>query len=206
LFKVLAWGVGIGAVVGGLLYALLLDVWTIPIDDQQLGASIEPTISMGDTVLVSRSTQPDVGTLVRCTDPDSPGRWIVGRIVAKYGDVIDLSGGTFQINGHGVSAPAACDPPVVTIRSPVTGQEEDLHCSTEEYAGITHPAIRSGIETRKHVELESGRLYLVSDNRAMHLDSRDFGPIAVGTCQRIVFRLYGSGGYGDSKRRFSFIW
>jgi signal peptidase I len=206
LFKVLAWVLGIAAVVGGILYALLLDVWTVPIDDQQLAASIEPTVGIGDTILLSRSTNPDVGTLVRCTDPDSPGRHVVARIVAKYGDVVDISGGTFQINGHGVSAPAACDPPTINVRSPVTGQEEELHCSTEEYAGITHPAIRSGIEAHKTVEVEAGRIYLLSDNRSMHLDSRDFGQVPVGTCQRIVFRLWGTGGYNDTHRRFSFIW
>lgn len=206
LFKVLAWTLGIAAVIGGILYATLFDVWTIPIDDPQLAASIEPSISIGDTVLVSRGTQPDVGTLVRCNDPDAPGRYVVARIVGKYGDVLDLSGGTFQINGHGISAPAACDPPKIVVRSPVTGQEEDLGCSTEEFAGITHPAIRQANEPPKHVEVESGRLYLLSDNRAMHLDSREYGQVPVGSCQRILFRLWGTGGYGDTKRRFSFIW
>jgi signal peptidase I len=206
LFKVLAWTIGIGAVVGAILYALLFDVWTIPTDDPQLAASIEPSISAGDTVLVSRSTSPDVGVLARCVDPDQPGRYVIARIVAKYGDVLDISGGTFQINGHGVSSPNACDPPTITVRSPVTGQEEELHCSNEEYAGVNHAAIRSGNESTKHVEVEGGRLYLISDNRAMHLDSREYGQVAQGSCQRVLFRLWGSGGYGDSKRRFSFVW
>lgn len=204
--KALAWIAGILGVVAGLLYAFVFDTWTVPGDDPQLAASIEPSLGAGDTVLVSRGKQPDVGVLVRCVDPDAPGRFVVGRIVGKYGDVIDIQGGTFQINGHSVSSPNACDPPKITVRNPVTNEDQDLHCSYEEYAGVSHPAIRSGNEPGKHVEVESGRLYLVSDNRAMHLDSRDFGSVPVGSCQRIAFRLWGLGGFNDTRTRFSFVW
>jgi len=206
LFKVLAWTLGIAVVIGGILYATVLDMWTIPTDDAQLAVSIEPSISAGDTILVSRSTSPDVGTLVRCNDPDAPGRFVIARIVGKFDDVLDISGDTYTVNGHNISTPSGCDPSKVTLRSPVSGQDVELSCSMEEFAGITHPAIRQANEPPKHVEVEGGRLYLLSDNRNMHLDSRDYGQVPIGSCQRVVFRLWGSDGYGDTKRRFSFIW
>ena len=38
----------------------------------------------------------------------------------------------------------------------------------------------------------------MSDNRAMHLDARDFGPLPDGSCQHIVLRLWGAGGPTDA--------
>lgn len=204
--KIALWTAVVLGVLGGLVYAFLFDVWVIPADDPVLAAAIEPQLAPGDTVLISRSTSPDVGVLVRCTDPDAPGRFVIARIVGHGGDVLDITGGTFQLNGHGVSAPNACDPPRVSVRNPATNEEEELPCSNEEFAGITHPALRAGIETRKHVEVEGGQVYLLSDNRMMHLDSRDFGAVPQHSCQRISFRLWGSGGYGDTKHRLSVVW
>lgn len=205
LVKVLLWVFGILAVVCAILYFALFDVWTIPLDDPQLAASIEPQLSAGDTVLVWRSTNPDTGTLVRCPDPDQPGRYVVARIVGKGGDVVDVHDGTFSLNNHGVSAPVACDPPIVTVRHPVTHEERNLNCAYEEFAGLTHPALRQGTDN-KRAEVEPGKAFLLSDNRSMHLDSRDFGQVAPASCQRIAFRLWGTGGYGDGKHRFTLIW
>jgi signal peptidase I len=206
LLKILGWTIAVLGVIGGLLYGLLFDVWVVPADDPNLAASIEPQLAPGDTVLISRSTSPETGVLVRCTDPDAPARFVIGRIIGKGGDVVDISGGTFLLNGHGVSAPNACDPPRVTVRNPLTQEDEEVPCSNEEFAGITHPALRAGIETRKHVEIEGGQAYLLSDNRMMHLDSRDFGTVPAHSCQRISFRLWGGGGYGDTKHRLSVVW
>jgi signal peptidase I len=206
ILKIVLWTAVVLGVIGGLMYAFLFDVWVVPVDDPVLTASIEPQLAAGDTVLISRSTSPDVGVLVRCTDPDAPARFVIGRIVGKMGDVLDINGGTFTLNGHNVSAPNACDPARVTVRNPVTQEEEEVPCSNEEFAGITHPALRAGIENRKHVEVEGGMAYLLSDNRMMHLDSRDFGSVPAHSCQRISFRLWGSGGYGDTKHRLSVVW
>jgi signal peptidase I len=52
---------------------------------------------------------------------------------------------------------------------------------------------------------EAGKLFLVSDNRSMHEDSRDFGQVDASTCEHIVFRLWGEH-YTDSSRRFTIIW
>ena len=42
-------------------------------------------LAEGDLVLLLRST-PKVGDLVRCADPDQPGRYVVGRLVAEQGE------------------------------------------------------------------------------------------------------------------------
>ena len=56
------------------------------------------------------------------------------------------------------------------------------------------------------VEVEAGRWFLVSDDRHLHLDSRDFGQIDPVGCQHIVFRLVGAAGFGDTAKRLSIIW
>ena len=54
--------------------------------------------------------------------------------------------------------------------------------------------------------VESGKWFLVSDDRHIHVDSRDFGQVDTTTCQHIVFRLQSGQGFGDSKKRLSIIW
>jgi signal peptidase I len=147
----MAWILGIFGVICGLLYAFVFETWTIPGDDAQLAASIEPTISVGDAVLVFRSTSLDVGVLARCPDPDAPGRFVVGRVIGQANDTLDISGGTFLYNGTSVSSPVACD--TFHYRHPVSGEDIELHCSYEEFAGITHPAVRTANDPPKHVKV-----------------------------------------------------
>jgi hypothetical protein len=46
----------------------------------------------------------------------------------------------------------------------------------------------------------------VSDDRHIHLDSRDYGQVAPGTCQHILFRIVGPAGFTDAKSRLTVIW
>ena len=206
LTKIVVWVIGIVVVVCGVLYLTAFDVWTVPSDDPQLAVSIEPELSAGDTVLVWRGANPDLGTLARCSDPDQPGKFVIGRVIGQAGDALDIHNGIYLYNGKSISSPMGCDPPKVTLRNPVTQEDEELSCSYEEFAGTTHPAIRMGEETKKVDAVESGKVFLLSDNRPMHLDSRDFGQVSSQSCQRIAFRLWGSGGYFDAKRRFTMVW
>jgi signal peptidase I len=54
--------------------------------------------------------------------------------------------------------------------------------------------------------VQVGNWYLVSDDRHLHLDSRDFGPIDPRSCRHVLFRIVGSGGLSDSAGRFTIIW
>jgi signal peptidase I len=200
------------ALVCGVLVGVLFiffEAWTVPGDDAQFGVSIEPTMSVGDIVLVSRSSGGGDGALVRCTDPDSVGRFVVGRIVGEPGDTVEFSSGTLLVNNKTPTASAACDPPVYHLKNPANQEEEELSCSLEELGGSTHSALRSakvipGKESK--VEVEAGKVYLVSDNRALHLDSRDFNMVSPSTCHRIALRLWGLTGWTDAKRRLTVLW
>ncbi|CAN5722924.1 hypothetical protein BH09MYX1_BH09MYX1_64060 [soil metagenome] len=204
--KILIWIVVAMAIVCGVVLAFF-EPWSIPTDDVALDDSIEPTMSGGDLVLVSRSNGAANGALVRCADPDAPGRFVVGRVMAVAGDVVDFKGGSLQLGGKTPSAPYACDVAKVTMKNPASGDDEELNCFVEEFAGGTHESLRGkAIDADSHSEIATGTVFLVSDNRTLHLDSRDFGAVVPTTCQRIAFRVTSAGGSGDAKRRFTVLW
>ncbi|HEY1954210.1 MAG TPA: signal peptidase I [Polyangiaceae bacterium] len=204
--RALFWIAVVCGVIAGIV-SLFFTTWTVPSDDPQLAVSIEPAMSAGDLVLVTRSTGASDGALVRCADPDVPGRFVVARVIGHTGDNLVFSGGTMLVNDSSPSAPSACDPATVHLRNPATQEDVELSCLLEEFAGSTHPVLRNG-KTDRDVKttVEPGKVYLVSDDRALHLDSRDFGPIAPSTCQRIVFRFWSLGGWSDAKKRLTVLW
>jgi signal peptidase I len=194
------------AVIAGIIFAIF-DVWTVPADDPQLTVSVEPTLSAGDIVLVSRSMGAKDGAIVRCADPQAEGRFVVGRVMGVSGDVLEFKGGGMTINGKVPSAPYTCDVPKVTLRNPANNEDTELMCFVEEYAGGTHPSLRgTAVDRDVKAEVEVQKVFLVSDNRIMHLDSRDFGPVSPNVCQHVVFRLWGASGFWDTHKRLSFIW
>ena len=51
-----------------------------------------------------------------------------------------------------------------------------------------------------------GTLFLISDNRYLPFDSRDFGPVPKASCQEtVVFRLVSRLGFSDVGSRLSWI-
>ncbi len=206
LTKVLIWIVILCAVFLGVILAFF-EPWTIPSDDEGLANSVEPTLSAGDLVLVSRSGNPTEG-LLRCADPDAPGRYVVGRLMGRGGDTMDFVGGTLQIDKKIPSAPYACETAKVTMKNPASGDDVELNCFVEEFAGGTHESLRASknLDRDSHTEVPAGTIFIVSDNRVLHLDSRDFGTVNPATCQRIGFRVSGSSGIFDAKKRFTILW
>jgi hypothetical protein len=54
--------------------------------------------------------------------------------------------------------------------------------------------------------VEDGKVFLVSDNRLLPYDSRDFGQVDRSTCtETVVFRLVSAEGFFDAASRFTFI-
>jgi signal peptidase I len=131
---------------------------------------------------------------------------VVGRVVAKGGDQVEV-GELVVVNGKRNPSAHACTEGKLVMRHPVTGEDVTLQCAAEDTDGNEHDALRDlgHQEAVQKSVVESGMIYLVSDNRHIHLDSRDFGQINPTTCQHIVFRLWGES-YFDSHHRFNFLW
>lgn len=190
----------------GVLQATLLEVWEVPEDDPMLAVAIAPNLGPGDVLVVFRNGEAHgPGDLLRCDDPDAPGRYVIGRMVAKGGDKVDIVEEKVSVGGRRVPSLFACEP--AKLKNPGTDEEIDHVCSMEELLGRKFRALRAKerLEPPLKYEVDTGRIFLVSDNRHLHKDSRDFGTIAPETCRFIPLRLWGGGDFGDSTRRFSFL-
>lgn len=207
--RFLVWTSVIFGAVALLLYLLVFDVWTVQPqpDDIAFTASILPALKPEDKVLVKRGGTPHVGELARCKHPTA-GTWIVGRVFGEENDQVEVSDRGVKTNNTQMSSAHGC--PQMIVPHPITQSLTTLNCGVVETGAwsweyLTPPA-DSGVSSGVHsAKVEAGKLYLVSDNRLMHDDSRDFGQVDASTCEHIVFRLYGER-FTDSSRRFSILW
>jgi signal peptidase I len=198
-------------VTGGVLlglYVFTFDLWRVPSDDPLLAASIQPTLGAGDLVVVSRQPSVSRGNLVRCGDPQAPGRFVVARAIGAPGEQIAIEGDAVSIDRRRVPSPRACDEPSRTVVDPVTNDEIVLSCGVEDYGEMTFNALRSPSGPRPPVSavVAPGKWFLVSDDRHVHLDSRDYGQLDPADCQHILFRIVGAKGLFDSRTRLTVIW
>jgi signal peptidase I len=207
-FKFVAWIAAIVGAAGLVMYLLLFDVWRVPVDDPLLAASIEPTLSAGDLVVVTRHASVARGDLLRCTDPEAPGRFVVARAIGRYGESLEIRDELVSLDGKRNPSPRACDPPAVTVRDPRIDDDVTLLCSLEDFGDMSFPVLRARErpESPTKATVEATKWYLVSDDRHVHLDSRDYGQVDPPTCQHVVFRLLGAAGFSDARRRLTFIW
>ena len=201
-------------IVGGIvlfLRATCMRFWTMTSDDALLSLSVMPTLEAGDVLVLWRVGTPTFGELVRCPDPEAPGRFVVGRILGEQGDRIVAEQASVTVNDKIVSSRRACNPAQLSVFDPHTGEAFDLSCEVEEAGGIeytraraTHPPTAQPVPYK--VKVPAGNVFLASDDRHYHDDSRDFGPLSKDTChERIVFRLWSARGWFDESRRMMFI-
>ena len=188
-------------------YYTYADVWVVPADDPRMAASVEPMLRSGDIVLVERSPAPELGKLFRCADPDEPRRFVVGRLVGPAGSTFTLLNQRFDTPGSHERADTACGEQNLT--NTATGEELTLQCSNREFAGLEYRVLTHLDESApgpQVLHIPAGKGYLLSDDRYLHFDSRDYGLVPEATCQRVLFRLWGGAGFSDGSRRFNIIW
>ena len=201
----IVWLVAILGAITLLLYLFVFDTWVVPGDDPLFTASILPTLSPEDRILTKRGSDPLVGQLARCLVPDGSGKYTIGRVFGRAGDTVEINNERVAVNGKGIKIMFGCG--TVSAVNPVSGDAVPLTCSVEDngsfsYGVLAHPEYREGPRTAK---VEPGHVYLVSDNRHIHKDSRDFGQAEVSTCEHVVFRLWGQS-FGESSHRFNVLW
>lgn len=208
--RVLGWLLAALVVLAAILRLTLFDSWTIP-DNPFLAASLEPTLSGGDTVLVLTTGESSFGDLVRCADPENAGNRVVGRLAGMPGDAVEVKGQMLTVNGKPYVSTEACSEALFKVRHPDTGDEVEMRCDRVEMGSGWHyrgyrakPAAVAQRDYDKRVGPDN--VLLLSDNRDIHEDSRDFGTVPLSSCDgRIVFRLWSKEGWGDSKKRLTVI-
>jgi signal peptidase I len=205
--KGLLWVVGILAIIVLILRLTLFTVWTVP-DDPILDSSLRPTLASGDVVLLLTKGGRGFGALVRCTDPDDPQRFVVGRVAGLEGDEVEINMPFVSVNGTRYGTTDACKDPEVDVPHPTSGAPIKGHCSRVEMGGGWHfmVDIAPHAEKERKQKVGPGRLFLISDDRTFHEDSRDYGDVLASTCKEaIVFRLWSKSGFGDSEHRLTYI-
>jgi len=208
VFRALGWIAAAVLLVGVVLRVGFVDVWTLP-DDPRTGAAVAPSLAGGDTILYMFRNKPAFGDLVRCKDPDDATRYVVGRVVGLTGDTVEVNGGELRVGGKRYLGEMACADAKIEIPHPTAGSTVEIVCDQYEIAG--HPAFR-GVATKSMMDtpltktVGEGMLFLLSDDRSYHDDSRDFGVVPADSCSgRIVFRLWAKDGWKDSKHRMTFV-
>lgn len=190
LRSVLRFALGLAALYGVLRWTVVR-VWQVPRDDPLLAVSLAPTLWPGDWVLLWRGTSPTPGALVVCPDPAEPDRLLVARWVAGGGDLVQLKGrGALWINERRVPTEFSCSRPHFRVVDPTATETVELSCAVERLGRSRHSiaSLRgAGIQplgvSRK---VPDDHLYLVSDNRHAPFDSREFGPLPLGSCPETV--------------------
>ena len=201
----------ISLVLGAVLFCLrmtILSWWVIPTDDPLHAASIAPSLAAGDVVLMLRR-QPVFGDLMRCADPEQPGRYVVGRVLGEPGDVVELNGDEVTVNNKTSAQETRCAQPTFTMADPTSGSQVELYCSIEAISGHKHKRatfLRGRAQFKRKVTVGEDHVYLVSDDRAFPMDSREYGALPRSSCQEnIFFRVQSQKGLGDAESRLTAI-
>jgi len=194
----------------GLARATAIRWWRVPNDDPYLEASVAPTLSGGDLIILWRLSKPTFGDLVLCPEPKAPGRSVIGRVLGTSGDRVQVEGIHVRVNGQAMRDESECREPTFTVTDPSSKVEVEQKCDRENLSGRVHQRgnIPGGREVSP-VTLEADREQgiLVSDNRLFPYDSRDFGPVDLPSCKEtVIFRLVSAKGFGDVATRLSIVW
>jgi len=211
LFKGLVWLTLIVGAIIGILRATCISFWTIPGDDALFSLSIMPTLEAGDLVVLWRVGAPGFGDLVRCPDPEVAEKHVVGRLLGEQGDKIVAEQGTVRVNEQLISSKRACQPNTLSVIDPTTGEAFELFCEIEEAGGVEYTRARANKPlptppTPFQVTVPDRQVFIASDDRHYHDDSRDFGPLPKDSChERVVFRLWSARGWLDASRRMMFV-
>jgi signal peptidase I len=207
LLSFIFWVAGTMAVIVLALRLTIMNVWTIP-DDNVLDSSMRPSLSAGDVVVLLTVGQRGFGDLVQCTDPEDAQRFVVGRIVGLGGDKVEIANPVVTVNGTHYNRMDSCTQNVITVPDPRSGAPVQAGCNRIDMAGGWHYRANAGSKTESpssHL-VGPGLVYLLSDDRTFHDDSRDFGAIPAESCKGLIFfRLWGKGGFDDESGRFTYI-
>jgi signal peptidase I len=210
VYRFLAWVVLLLVGAGAIARATALRWWQVPTGDAELAASIAPTLSAGDWVLVWHLTRPALGDLVVCPDPADPGLVVMGRIVAEANDEVVIHGTDVLVNGKPFDIEYNCTERSFSVVDPDSLKEVELFCDMESVGGKLHKRGYRG-DVRKDrgkfaKRVGSGQVFLLSDNRLHAFDSRHFGTVDRDSCkERVFFRLVSDKGFFDVEHRLNAI-
>ena len=190
IFRVLLWCLVIVVAILVALYLAVFDVWIVP-KGTALGTSLLPTLSGGDVVLVARKGVLEGERLVRCEHPTEKGTFVAARAYGYPGSKVAIENELVVVDGKRWTPRESCVAP------------KPLACASEFGEGDSERYFwRDAVKPKPDVQsiVQPNKLYVVSDQRHDHFDSRDYGPVDLATCKVIAWKLWGvdSAGKGAS--------
>lgn len=124
-------------------------------------ASMEDTIETGDRVFAEKISyiagSPSPGDIVVFSDPQTPARILIKRVIATGGQTIDLRDGNVYIDG-------------VLQNEPYVNGAPTYPLTTANNVSISYP-----------YTVPEGMVWMMGDNRLNSADSRYFGPVKEST-------------------------
>ena len=205
----LLWALIACGVTVGMLRATALRWWRVPNDDPYLDASITPSLRGGDLILLWRLTPPALGGLALCPEPKHAERMVIGRLMGEERNALRIEGTRVFVNDKVQPTEGTCADDHFKVRPPGGGAEVEQRCSMEVASGLLHQrgeAEATAELPNVELELKTGEVALVSDNRRYPYDSRDYGVVDRATCtETVFFRLVGADGFFDASRRFQYV-
>jgi signal peptidase I len=176
--------VGAGIIVVALVLKVLL------FDVAEVGHNgMAPTLLRGERVLINKRAAPEVGSIAVCRHPTEDG-WVVGRVAATEGMVIDSFGDKLRIDGR----PVVFEGEGKTSFHNADNERTRTVTWGDESFGLKRHQIfmaEDGQHLVRKTEISAGELYLLGDYRSyMGQDSRAYGVVEASTCRgTIVLRV-----------------
>lgn len=174
---------GVTALILGVVGAILYFAFMQVVDVGHNGMA--PTMIVGDRVLVWKTDNFELGDPVLCAHPQTPGRYVMGRIVGRPGQLVGIERGMLMISG---------DTPDMDVRGTIQFEDAELgrtvtmRHAMEDLLDHDHDVMwQEGREPDMGRPVRvSGGYFLLSDNRTHRgEDSRSFG--VVRDCIGVIF-------------------
>ncbi len=148
----------VGVIAGFILCRLLFAGFTVS------DASMSPNYKSGDRVYALRVGTPHAGDVVLVESPVEPGKYLLKRVAAVEGDVVELRNRVIYINN----------------------ERAQFKWKTVSTDTRVFPMSFSGRDNMTAVKIERHSFFLLGDNVDHSFDSREFGPV---TKEAIVGRV-----------------
>lgn len=170
-----------------LVHVFVIDTFRVKSD------SMLPTLWPGDYVLAYRlARQPRLGDIVLLARPNSP-ELFTKRVVGLEGDIIALHHGRLIRNGE-----TAQYQPADSLHFPADG---DILWEKSREMGPYIVRLTRDIKDFGPIQVPSGHFFVLGDNRAGSIDSREWGSVPVSAMKGRLWSLLFSVDQNGSLRK-----
>jgi len=169
-----------------------------------------PNLIRGDKVLVYLHASLDIGSPAVCRNPQDPSKQVLGRILGKPGDRVEIKRSAFYLNGNQSEVSSEGEYVLVDDRKTEAPQTVKLINQIETVGMMRYhilwPEKGSRLSRRRQMRekgIDEGEYFLLADNRAFGEDSRVYGNVEISSCIGLPLLVYQPGASsGDAGRGF----